>query len=90
MKSQPTWAWKKPLTSANGPSPWPWWGLCGSPSLSEHAWCLRWSATQEMIGPSIAIDPRTAQTARVFGPVLKARWVNRRCSPTVTPSVVAT
>ena len=61
MKSQPTWAWKNPLNCPFTPSPCPTCGLWGSPSSSEKAWCLRWSATQEMIGPSTAADPSTAK-----------------------------
>ena len=63
-------------------------GLWGSPSLSEKAWCLRWSATQEITGPSIAAEPRAPITARTAGPVLKLRWVKRRWKPTVMPRPV--
>ena len=70
--------------------PWPWstWGLCGSPSSSEKAWCLRWSATQEITGPSIAAEPRIASRpcSHVFA--LKLRWVRWRWKPTVIPSPV--
>ncbi len=61
-KIQPTWAWKRPRRAPLQPWPWSTWGLCGSPSLSEKAWCLRWSATQEMTGPSIAAEPRIASS----------------------------
>ena len=88
MKSQPRCAWKKPLNWAQTPSPWPTCGLWGSPSWSEKAWCLRWSATQEIIGPSIAAEPRAPITARTAGPVLKLRWVKSRWKPTVIPSPV--
>ncbi len=70
------------------PVPWSTCGLCGSPSRSEKAWCLRWSATHEMTGPSIAAEPSTAKTKRKNGDVLNERWVKRRCMPTVTPSPV--
>ncbi len=70
------------------PPPWPTWGLCGSPSSSEKAWCLRWSATQEITGPSIAAEPRAAKTPRSAGLVLKLRWVKRRWKPTVIPRPV--
>ncbi len=69
--------------------PWSTCGLCGSPSTSENAWCLRWSATHEMTGPSIAAEPRIASVARTPFLVLNARWVSRRWNPTVTPSPVA-
>ena len=62
MKSQPMWAWKRPRMAPAQPWPWSTWGLCGSPSSSEKAWCLRWSATQEITGPSIAAEPRIASS----------------------------
>ena len=46
-------------------------GECGSPSWSEKAWCLRWSATHEMTGPSIATEPRRRTSPRTHGFVLK-------------------
>ena len=57
--------------------PWPWstCGECGSPGTSVKAWCLRWSATQEITGPSIAIDPNAANVARTHLFALNARWV---------------
>jgi hypothetical protein len=39
---------------------------------------LSGSATQEMAGPSIAAEPRTARTARTAGAALKLRCVNSR------------
>jgi hypothetical protein len=55
--SQPTCANHRPLR----PEPWPTCGLCGSPSSSVWAWCLRWSATQAIAGPWTAIEPMMAQ-----------------------------
>ena len=72
------------------PEPWSTCGLCGSPGWSEKAWCLRWSATHEMTGPSIAIEPQTAKTPRMNGEVLNARCVNSRWNPTVMPRPVST
>ena len=63
-------------------------GLCGSPSSSEKAWCLRWSATHEITGPSIAAEPSAAKIARTGALVLKLRCVNRRWNPTVIPRPV--
>ena len=60
-------------------------GECGSPSRSENAWCLRWSATHAVTGPSIAAEPSAANTPRSHGVVLNDRCVNRRWKPTVTP-----
>src|SRR5215217_7562112 len=71
------------------PLPCPTCGLCGSPSWSENAWCLRWSATQEMTGPSMAAEPSTANVVRTHVLVLKLRWVSSRCRPTVTPRPVS-
>ena len=52
---------RSPRSAPRQPTPWSTWGLCGSPSRSEKAWCLRWSATHEITGPSIAAEPSTAQ-----------------------------
>ena len=89
MNSQPTCACSSPRSAPDQPTPWSTCGLWGSPSWSENAWCLRWSATHEITGPSIAAEPRMANTARVRGPVVNARCVSRRWKPTVTPSPVA-
>src|ERR1044072_51390 len=72
--------------------PWPWstWGLSGPPSSSEKAWCLRWSATQEITGPSIAAEPRIASSPCSQGFALKLRWVRWRWKPTVIPNPVST
>ena len=51
----------EPAQHAADPSPWPTCGLCGSPSTSVWAWCLRWSATQAITGPCTAIEPSTAK-----------------------------
>src|SRR4051794_291682 len=78
------WAYRKPLVSARVVVPYRH-GECGSPSRSLNLWCLRWSATQRITGPSIAIDPATASaifTAR-FG--LNDLCVNSRWYPTVMP-----
>ena len=56
-----------PRSAPRSPEPWSTCGLWGSPGRSENAWCLRWSATQEMTGPSIAIEPRPANTPRTTG-----------------------
>ena len=88
MKSQPMWAWKRPRMAPLQPWPWSTWGLCGSPSWSEKVWCLRWSATQEMTGPSIAAEPRIASRPCSQVWVLKLRWVKWRWKPTVIPSPV--
>src|SRR3954449_348189 len=90
MNSQPTCAWNRPLSAPLRPASWSTWGECGSPSWSENAWCLRWSATHEITGPSIAAEPRIASVARTALPVLNARCVNRRWKPTVMPRPVAT
>ena len=58
--SQPMCAYQRPVTAPLKPLPCPW-GVCGSPSWSVWAWCLRWSATQFMTGPSTAIDPTMAR-----------------------------
>ena len=49
---------------------------------------MRWSATQEITGPSIAAEPRIASRpcSQVFA--LKLRWVRWRWKPTVIPSPV--
>src|ERR1700704_2769141 len=88
MKSQPMWAWKRPRRAPDQPWPGSTGGLCGSPTSSEKAWCLRWSATQEITGPSIAAEPRIASRpcSQVFA--LKLRWVRWRWKPTVIPSPV--
>ena len=65
-------------------------GAVGAPSSSVKAWCLRWSATQEMTGPSIAAEPRMASRPCSQGLALKLRWVRWRWKPTVTPSPVKT
>src|SRR4051795_2648940 len=90
MNSHPTCACPRPLSAPLRPAPWSTWGECGSPSMSENAWCLRWSATHEITGPSIAAEPRIASVARTALPVLNARCVNSRWKPTVTPRPVAT
>src|SRR4051794_23463521 len=62
--SQPTWACHSPFSAASTPSPWPC-GEWGSPSSSEYAWCLRWSATHVIAGPSTPIVPSTANSQRI-------------------------
>ena len=51
---------------------------------------MRWSATHEMTGPSIAIEPRIASVTRTLSLALNERWVKSRWKPTVIPSEVAT
>jgi hypothetical protein len=46
---------------------------------------LRWSATQEITGPSIAIEPAAASANRTGFFALKLRCVRWRWKPTVTP-----
>jgi hypothetical protein len=48
-------------------------------------WCLRWSATQRITGPSIASEPATAQATFNARLGLKDLCVNRRWKPTVMP-----
>src|SRR3954470_8305431 len=81
MNSQPTWACSSPRSAPRQPPSCPAWGECGSPSWSEKAWCLRWSATQEITGPSIAAEPRIANVVRTHVLVWKLRWVVRRGRP---------
>ena len=45
--------------------------------------------THSITGPSTAIEPSTASTARTGRVVLKLRWVNSRWKPTVMPSPVS-
>ncbi len=71
---QPMWACQKPLASAVIDVPNSQ-GECGSPSRSEKAWCLRWSATQPMTGPCMAMLPVTASAIRNARLALKAPWV---------------
>src|ERR1700733_527774 len=83
--SQPMCANTRPLVSAFQSSPY-FQGECGSPSLSLYLWCLRWSDTQVMTGPSMARVPAIASATRrpVFAlndPCVKYLWY-----PTVTPS----
>src|SRR5215211_2113233 len=85
MNSQPMCACPSPRSAPRQPPSWPAWGECGSPSWSENAWCLRWSATHEMTGPSIAADPSAPNVARSHGLVWKLRCVSSRWKPTVTP-----
>src|ERR1035437_5998933 len=75
---QPTCAWPRPRSTPRHPGAWSRWGLCGSPGWSEKRWCFRWVATHSITGPSTAIEPSTASTARSVRPVLKLRWVNSR------------
>ncbi len=86
-KSQPMWACHRPFQSAPTVSPY-FQGECGSPSLSENLWCLRWSATHRTTGPWIAIEPRTARAILIGRLGLKDRWVKPRWKPTVTPPQV--
>ena len=74
-----------PRTAPTTPLPRPTWGLCGSPSSSVCAWCLRWSATQLMTGPCTAIDPSTAKVYSTGFETWKERCVSSRWKPTVTP-----
>ena len=59
--SQPTCACPRPLSWPQIESSKPWWGLCGSPSLSENAWWVRWSTAQSTAEPWIAIEPEHQQ-----------------------------
>ena len=86
MNIQPTWAWTKPFTDRPGPSPWPTCGECGSPSLSESAWCLRWSVTHCVTGPCIVMQPRIANVDFSTGPVSKPLCVKKRWKPIVVPN----
>ncbi len=56
--------------------------------MSANAWCLRWSATQAITGPSMAADPKMANIPLTQFFVLNARCVSRRWKPTVIPSPV--
>src|SRR5580658_6362053 len=57
--SPPISADSRPLLSAFQSSPYRH-GECGSPSRSLYLWCLRWSETQVMTGPSMDRLPATA------------------------------
>ena len=88
--SQPVWACQSPLKTLRIPPPsTPTWGLCGSPSSSVWAWCLRWSATQAIAGPCTAIEPSMANVYSIGFEVWKERWVRRRWKPTVIPTAVS-
>ena len=80
----------RPFSAPRQPWPWSTCGEWGSPSTSVKAWCLRWSATQAITGPSIASDPSAASVARTHFFALNARWVRWRWKPSVTPSPVST
>src|SRR3954449_2527791 len=82
--SQPVWACHSPLA----PPPWPTCGLCGSPSSSVCAWCLRWSATQSRTEPWTLSWPRPANVRSSQGSTRNDRWVSSRWKPTVTPTAV--
>src|SRR5229473_2691539 len=74
LNSQPTWAKASPLVSAFQSLP-NRHGECGSPSLSLYLWCLRWSATQVITGPSMARDPATASAILNPRTALNDPWV---------------
>ena len=74
LVSQPTCAYHRPFR----PEPWPTCGLCGSPSSSVWAWCLRWSATHAIAGPWTAIEPAMAQKYSTGLDAWKALWVSMR------------
>ena len=88
LNSQPTCAWKSPRSTPMMPSPTRC-GECGSPSSSECAWCLRWSATQWTTGPWTAIWPSPANVYSSQRFVANDRWVNSRWKPTVMPKPVS-
>ena len=71
---QPTCACTKPVNAPHGVSGWPACGECGSPSLSENAWCLRWSVTHCVSGPWTVMQPRIASVALTPGPDSKLLW----------------
>src|SRR5690606_8667508 len=87
LTTQPMWACPNPLAMAHGDVPNSH-GECGSPSLSEKAWCRRWSATQVMTGPCRAMLPAMAITTRSHGLALNDPWVKWRWYATVIPSPV--
>ena len=91
LMSQPMCAWKSPCSIPRTPDPCPsvTCGLCGSPSSSVWAWCLRWSATQLMTGPCTDIDPSTANTYSTGFDVWNERCVSIRWKPIVTPKPVS-
>ena len=78
-------AYTRPLDSAFQSSPYRH-GECGSPSLSLYLWCLRWSDTQVMTGPSMARLPAIASATRRPVFALNEPWVKYRWKPTVMPS----
>src|SRR3954463_5083471 len=82
--SQPVCACHRPLS----PLPWPTCGLCGSPSTSVWAWCLRWSATQSRTEPWTLSWPRPAKVRSSHGSTRNDRGVSSRWKPTVTPIAV--
>ena len=69
---QPTCAWPSPRSAPRQPGAWSTCGLCGSPGWSEKRWCLRWVATHSITGPSTAIEPSTASSARTVRGGLEA------------------
>ena len=80
---------QRPRSAPSMPAPRPTCGLCGSPSSSVCAWCLRWSATQLMTGPWTAIEPGGGEAGtRPASDVRNARCVSIRWKPTVTPKPV--
>ncbi len=65
-------------------------GECGSPSLSENAWWVRWSTVQAIAPPSSAVEPAARKNARTGAFASNARCVSMRWKPTVIPSAAGT
>ena len=82
---QPMCACSRPRSWPPRPPPNPWWGLCGSPSLSECAWWVRWSTAQVMAEPCTAIEPKISRPALSGFTASKALWVSMRWNPIVMP-----
>src|SRR5450830_332073 len=63
-------------------------GLCGSPSRSANAWCLRWQATHSLVTMAVESHShsRIGSSARKCS--LTPRWVWARCRNRVTDTLV--
>src|SRR5690606_34955164 len=64
-------------------------GLCGSSSVSQRAWCLRWMATHSLVIIEVVSQPQNLKKCASTGWKSTPRWVWLRCRYSVTVKMVS-
>src|SRR5687768_10817725 len=64
-------------------------GECGSSSVSQRAWCLRWIATHSFVTIAVVSQVQKRKKCDTTGCRSTPRWAAQRCRYSVTEKMVS-